>query len=147
MLAAGPNAVRAYGAPFKPERGCKGTTISRTGKTFQRKISRKHVFFAKKGGREGIHIIIYKGTRGFCWGGGQRKGFSTPQCGVALNRNDKQEVEATENIDEIENIDTIDTIENIETIETIETIEAIEKHRHYRGERRPTLRNHQLRLT
>ena len=104
---------------------------------------------------EGIHII-YKGTRGFCWGGGQRKGFSTPQCGVALNRNDKQEVEATENIDEIENIDTIDTIENIETIETIEnietietieTIEAIEKHRHYRGERRPTLRNHQLRLT
>ncbi len=73
---------------------------------------------------EGIHII-YKGTRGFCWGGGQRKGFSTPQCGVAVNRNDKQEVEATENIDDIENIDTIEAIETIDTIEAIEAIETI----------------------
>ena len=100
--------MRAYSGTLLPSCGCKVTTFSRTGKTFQRKNSRKHVFFAKKGGREGIHIIIYKGTRGFCWGGGQRKGFSTPQCGVALNRNDKQEVEATENIDDIENIDTIE---------------------------------------
>jgi hypothetical protein len=51
--------VRAYGGTFKPERGCKGTTFSATGKTFQTKISRKTDFFANREEEGGNTHYIY----------------------------------------------------------------------------------------